>query len=73
MRFSITAVAAIDVIMTTPFAFAAGNSAKSQGPGQETQRNGGPVAGTTGASGYAPGHLERAIRGIAPPNMRPAI
>ena len=62
MRFSIAAVAAIAVIASTPLAFAAGNSAKSYAPGQEMQRNGGPVAGTTGASGYAPGHLKRATR-----------
>jgi hypothetical protein len=60
MRFSIAAVAAIAVIASTPLAFAAGNSAKSYAPGQEMQRNGGPVPGTTGASGYAPGHLKRA-------------
>lgn len=60
MKLSVAAVAAIAVIASTPLAFAAGNSAKSYAPGQEMQRNGGPAPGTTGASGYAPGHLKSA-------------
>jgi hypothetical protein len=57
MKLSIAAVAAVAVIASTPLAYAAGNSAKSNAPGQEMRQNG-PVPGTTGASGYAPGHLK---------------
>ena len=57
MKLSIAAVAAVAVIASTPLAYAAGNSAKSNAPGHEMRQNG-PVPGTTGASGYAPGHLK---------------
>lgn len=59
MKLSIAAIAAVAIIASTPLAFAAGNSAKGNAPGQEMQQNG-PVPGTTGASGYAPGHLKSA-------------
>ena len=54
MKLSIIAVAAA-AFMISP-AFAA--TAKSNAPGQQMQKHG-SVAGTPGASGYAPGHLKK--------------
>lgn len=55
MKLSIIAAAAVALIASSP-AFAA--SAKMNAPGQEMQKHG-SVAGSPGASGYAPGHLKK--------------
>ena len=54
MKLSIIAVAAV-ALMASP-AFAA--TAKSNAPGQQMQKSG-SVAGSPGASGYAPGHVKK--------------
>ncbi len=56
MRTSILAIAAAALIASTPFALA--KNAKSSAPGQMMQKHG-SVAGSPGASGYAPGHLKK--------------
>lgn len=56
MKKSILAIAAAALIASTPFALA--KNAKSSAPGQMMQKNG-SVAGSPGASGYAPGHLKK--------------
>lgn len=55
MKLSIIAAGAIALIASSP-TFAA--SAKMNAPGQEMQMHG-SVAGSPGASGYAPGHLKK--------------
>jgi hypothetical protein len=56
MKTSILAIAAAALIASTPFALA--KDAKSSAPGQMMQQHG-SVAGSPGASGYAPGHLKK--------------
>jgi hypothetical protein len=56
MKTSILAIAAAALIVSTPFALA--KDAKSSAPGQMMQQHG-SVAGSPGASGYAPGHLKK--------------
>jgi hypothetical protein len=57
MKLSIIAIAATALIASSP-AFAAKVGAKPSAPGQEMQMHG-SVAGSPGASGYAPGHLKK--------------
>ena len=56
MKISVLALAAIVAIASTPIAFAA--SATNDAPGQQMNQHG-SVAGSPGASGYAPGHLKK--------------
>jgi hypothetical protein len=56
MKTSILAIAASILIASVPFAFA--KDANSSAPGQIMHKQG-SVAGSPGASGYAPGHLKK--------------
>jgi hypothetical protein len=54
MRLSIIAAAVVALVASPAFAA----TAKSNAPGQQMQKHG-SVAGSPGASGYAPGHLKK--------------
>lgn len=56
MKISILVITAVAVITSAPLAVAA--SAKNVAPGQQMNQRG-SVAGSPGASGYAPGHLKK--------------
>jgi hypothetical protein len=62
MKAITLAVASSLILSTAAFAAGSGPGSANNAPGQEMQQNG-AKAGTTGASGYAPGHEKGATTG----------
>lgn len=58
MKSIILIAAAVMIVVAPTLAFAQKSKGQSKAPGQMMHKYG-PVAGSPGASGYAPGHLKK--------------